>query len=131
MKTKKAGIFSLPDLESLLAKWQKLLRLQDWRVRIYYARRFDLSPEVQAETVMSQKTKDAIIRILDPIDADPNTFPPQTRPNRVEESIVHELLHFHLRSFFPPPNETNKDEEVAICSIASALMALNARKENG
>lgn len=84
----------LPDLSDLCARWQMILRLQDWDVEVIYSRDRDFnSPGCQAECRIADTLKKAHIRIQDPIDYD------SSGPQDIEQSLVHELIHLHMHSF--------------------------------
>ena len=59
----------MKNLSKLSAKWQKILRLQDWEVDInfYRARDFTNSGAV-GECTFNINARNAVIKILDPID---------------------------------------------------------------
>ena len=80
-----------PDLNALLAKWQAIMRLQDWDVGIRYIRGYDMGNDLGRVTYTHTK-KQANIRVLDPDDADPEWLPQQD----IEQTVVHELLHLHM-----------------------------------
>lgn len=83
---------SRPDLAGLLAKWQAILRLQDWNVKISYARPYQMGANREGECEFITKKKNGIIRVLDP-----NDYPGDIEwPQHIEQTVVHELLHFHF-----------------------------------
>lgn len=85
---------SLPNLKDLCAKWQMILRLQDWDVEVKYSRDRDFnSPGCQAECRIADTLKKAYIRIQDPVDYD------SVGPQDIEQSLVHELVHLHTHGF--------------------------------
>jgi hypothetical protein len=88
-----AHILTLDELKELCAQWQEILRLQDWQVAVSISRARDFEGENacgECRWVLSRK--EALIRILDPLDYSPNNVFPQD----MERTLVHELLHLHF-----------------------------------
>lgn len=116
--------------EELLAKceeWQKILRLQDWIITVHIRRERDFTlSDSNAEIITTLPKRMATIHILDPIDYPPD----QSEPQDMELSLVHELLHIHLFTFFADREDEMRivAEEQAIEAISRGLIAL-ARKE--
>lgn len=113
--------YTQPELVSLLVYWRKVLRLQDWDVRIKLVRDRDMVvANRQGECDISLRNKEALIRLLDPID-----YPDGDWAQDHEQTLVHELLHLHMAPFDPAPNTLAQDmQEQAIESIAKALVSL-------
>jgi hypothetical protein len=110
-----------PDLFALLAYWQKALRLLDWRIAIEYV------PDLQSRDgtpcyglcfpFADNKTAQILVR-------DPST-PLDDRPDtasRIEETIIHELLHLHFAPFGGRRPAEIAVEEQAVWAIAEALI---------
>ena len=79
--------------ELLVAKWQKILRLQDWQVFVDVKRRRDLPDDYRDCYGFCQpniSSKQAVITIRSEIDHDD-----QPLPFDIEQVIVHELLHLY------------------------------------
>lgn len=115
-------ILTQEQLEERLAYWQRVLRLQDWRVKARLVRERDFrNPGNQGECEWSLSTKVAIIRILDPVDYSPDCAWLQD----MERTLVHELLHLHFAPF-RAESDTAEDisQEQAIDCIATGLVAL-------
>ena len=77
-------------LEKLLKIWQKRLRIQDWDIKIKFARQTELG-EVTGITAdgscnVASYSKEAWILILDPVDRVDSS-------DSIEHILVHELLH--------------------------------------
>lgn len=86
-------ILTLDELKELCAKWQEILRLQDWNIEIRISRARDFEVEnACGECSWVLPRKEALIRILDPLDYSPNHVFPQD----MERTLVHELLHLHF-----------------------------------
>ena len=116
------------DLERLLAKWQRILRLQDWDVHLRVVRRWEMHNEdTMGECEYLLRKRCAVIRILDSADYDPGTPWPQDQ----ERTLVHELLHLAFAPF--SRTEAGSAEAVAeeqvIHALASALVALRRGQE--
>ncbi len=117
---------SQKQLEKALAKWQKILRLMDWKIDISIERgRYFSNQESQAEVEWYIQNKRAVIKILDPID-----YEDALDEQDMELSLVHELLHLHLAPF--DTFESGSQEEIALeqCieMISMALVNLERKK---
>lgn len=106
-----------PNLQKLLAKWQKRLRCQDWDCTIGYFSAKELEGSV-GQCRMDRKNLQAQIRILDP--SDPLEVWQQHFRN-VELTLVHELLHITIPAV---PQELDEALEGSIEKIAKGLMEL-------
>jgi len=107
-----------PNLQTLLSKWQGILRLQDWEIVIGYRRIFDMrEPGEAGNCQFVVEGKRASIAILDPADYDPAT----PFPFDVERVVVHELVHLHLAMWNAEGTDL-KCLEQAVESLASALV---------
>ena len=80
-------------LENLLAEWQKILRLQDWQIKVSFARGHEIDGH-QGRATIYLNFKQALIQLRDPIDWTDKDFPDDS-----EIDLVHELIHLHLRTF--------------------------------
>ena len=114
-----------PDLQEILVKWQKILRLQDWVITIQYAKHFDLNPDAQGQVGWNLFKKSAHIKVMDPGDYDPSWPFPQD----VQKTVVHELLHLHMAPFDETKADSLGDKmlEQAIECISSALVDRDRR----
>ena len=118
MKHKK---WSDKKIGKFVAKWQKRLRLQDWRVTVEYKRARDLSGEGRsAEIGYILNHKHAIITLADPLDI------PADFEYNVKRSLIHELLHIHIKTFFDETADNNKmfyvEWEQVISILTDALL---------
>lgn len=116
-------IFKEDELKSRLAEWQKILRLQDWIIDVSICRERDMRlSDNCGECEWNLYKKMAWIRILDPVDYPPDSMKPQD----MELTLVHELLHLHLA----PLDDDKKDIaiEQAIEAISGGLVDVH-RKE--
>lgn len=95
------------------------------KARIARAREFTLRGKI-AECEFTLERKEAVIRIMDPIDYDPDCIV----PHDIEQALVHELVHLHLGAW-----ETDLEsieqiaKEQAIHALSTALVEL-ARKDD-
>ena len=116
------------DLENLLSKWQKSLRLQDWDIQVRFVRGHEIEGN-QAQIKHNNDYKNAVIRLRDPKD-----WPPGDWQEDSESDLVHELLHLHMSTFegTKPGTKEQVGLEQAIECITEALVKLEraARKGN-
>ena len=108
------------ELEALCAEWQKLLRLQDWRVVVRLVRRYEMDDsDAWGECDWNLSNKRATIRVLDPQDAKPGSgYDP-------ESVLVHELVHLHIAPFRPERDSlAERLMEQAINCLEGALISL-------
>lgn len=110
-----------PNLEELLKKWQVILKLQDWDIKIRWAKHYDLDSDTKGQCRWVLGKKCASIRILEPEDFDPAIQWGQDP----ECTVVHELLHLHygpleLGDHFEGLKEAMLEQ--AVCAISEALV---------
>lgn len=113
---------TLEHLQAATNYWQKVLRLQDWNVRIRFERFYNM-PYKNAgfnSNICSKKT--ALVAILDPQDWDSSEW-----TQDIEKTLVHELLHLHTAPFtdITPPPFPLMLEEQAIDLLAGAFVSLH------
>ena len=121
-----AVILTEDELREKCAEWQRILRLQDWDVIVTVERASNMRvSEVNGECEWTLQTKQARIRILDPIDYPDNIKWPQD----MEQTLVHELLHLHFAPFdrFDRESLEHVTMEQAIDLIAGALVNLKRK----
>lgn len=108
------------QLDKRRAYWQQVLRLQDWDVAAKVVRQDKLTLGRQGECQWGLERKEAIIRLLDPID-----YPDDCQRKQDHElTLVHELLHLHFAAFAAEGGAAEIAQEQAIQCIAKALVAL-------
>ena len=101
-----------PNLDRLLKKWQKRLRLQDWNIFIEYKSQADFDEDTACgRTKISPNNFYARIWILEPSE---NKSWIETIRN-VELTLVHELIHIAVVWI-------KEQEEVVIEKLAQALL---------
>lgn len=115
------------DEEQLREKcryWQKILRLQDWIVRVSIKRQNEMADiDNLGEVIVTLPNRIARIHILDQIDYGSTSQLPQD----MEQYLVHELLHIHL---YPITGQFEEGllqiaEEQAIEAISRGLIELH------
>lgn len=115
---------SQTELNEALAYWQKVLRLQDWRItaEVVRGRQFDSATQT-AGTNLCTGLKEAKITLRDPIDYES----PRGTPQDHELDLIHELLHLHLEPLIEVAAETNGcyllKEQVIEC-LATGFVSL-------
>ncbi len=110
-------ILTEEELKALCVKYQKILRLQDWNIIVRIKRARDFDQECCGDVHWSLTRKEAVIRILDHVDYDPDSIYPQN----MERTLIHELLHIH----FAEVSERAKDADIDIdTSLEQALQCI-------
>lgn len=120
-------IFSSQDqLDAALAKWQKILRLQDWEIRASIVNAGDNGGNRGTCTVHFQLGA-ATIRISSHDSGDSSKEWDHERKD-MELTLVHELLHIPFHSFRPKEDSLKHELwEQAIEKTAWNLVALERR----
>jgi hypothetical protein len=88
------------QLASMGRRWQRRLRLADWRVAFAFA---DLPPDTLGQVESDADAREATVSIA-------------RRCDDIEGTVVHELLHLH----FDAPAGTAQEQ--AINAVADALL---------
>lgn len=110
------------EAESSLQEWQRVLRLQDWdiKIRIVRAKEF-VNGDGMGEVRYKHQKQMAVINLLDPIDYDEIHLWEQDH----EITMVHELLHIHFMGFEAEEGtEQDNAQERAIDVISKSLVSL-------
>lgn len=91
-------IYDGKQLPDVMHKWQHVLHLDAWDIRIKLCRQSEmLDPNVQGENNWTLATRQSVIHVLDPVD-----YPADTEFEQdMEQTVVHELLHLHFAPFEP------------------------------
>lgn len=115
------------NLAAEVKRWQKLLRLVDWKVDAKFVHQSDIAHTECATVSIFGCAKDAEIKIVWP-----NEFPEQWEDSRDwQHSLIHELIEVHCDRFKPEKGApADMDAEVAINLIASALLELDRKAED-
>ncbi|MEW6044997.1 MAG: hypothetical protein AB1609_00710 [Bacillota bacterium] len=121
-------ILSQDELTEKCRLWQRRLRLQDWDIVTKIVRADDMHSDGQGECMWVIERKEAIIKLLDPVDYSPRSPFEQDH----ERTLVHELLHLHFAPF-TAKDGTPEDvaQEQAIQCLAKALVALARGEASG
>ena len=125
----KNNFLTKDELQELCKEWQDRLRLNAWdiMVNLYRSREF-FNENCVGENTYEFKKQESTIRILDPVDFDPNTNFPQD----MEVVLVHELLHLLFASFEPEDGTLQHDMmEQTIEQIAKVLVSLKREEKHG
>ena len=115
------------QINELCKRWQEILKLNDWDVRVNLGRPDELSePDREGECFVELAKGKALIRLLDP--KVPYDF---TFQYDVEKVLVHELLHLSFSPFEPEDDPLRHDLwERLIERMAKTLVAFQRRVEN-
>lgn len=111
-------------LDELRREWQKILRLQDWKISSKFVSAKELTDGLgECEHLATAKT--AKILILNPSEMDHAAEGIRGDP---EDTLVHEMLHCHFSPFQSANKAVKLQQEQAIEAIAGALVGLKRRK---
>lgn len=105
----------IEHLRALCDKWQRRLRLEDWKIDLRLVRHYELEPGTAGNFTPVLERKEAVIKILVAGDRFESCL--QTTE---EQTLVHELLHCHFESFWYHGKRTEMEQ--AINLIADALV---------
>ena len=106
----------IDDLMDYCAKWQKRLRLQDWKVYVRVTRMRDMNDANHAaEVTIKWSEKTAYLRYLDPQDY------VGCVADEPELNIIHELCHILTRGICDNEHCDPDAEEVAVICLSEAL----------
>jgi len=125
----KSVILSEYELTKLCREWQERLRIQPWQivVRICRASEFTI-PNAGGEANWRKTLETAVVRILDPVDFDPDSM----RPQDMEVVLVHELLHLRFAEADVTGRDTLEERlfELGIQHTAEALVRMKREAED-
>lgn len=108
------------QLDAALARWQRILRLQDWDIRASLRPR-GIDDTQDGHCIVHWRLKSATIRI---VNQNCEGSLPEW-PYDCEHILVHELLHIPTHPFAPDKETMNDDLfEQHIDSLAKVLVAL-------
>ncbi len=112
------GFYTEKQLDGLLRKWQKKLRLQDWELDILYVDPVQFSKEGSCGEIRAHvNRKLGVIGIGRPdlmLEKDPDYC-----NHEIEDTIIHELLHLHLNPFSP------FDDDLGMLAVEQAIEAIS------
>lgn len=113
------------ELQRICQYWQKRLRLTDWELTIRFASLEELPPDSQACVLPNLHARTADIMVLEPKAYEAAAY--GGRPQDIENSVCHELLHLHLAPWETRNKAAEIQQEQAIESITGALVGLKRR----
>jgi len=103
------------DLAKLGAKWQKILRIQDWNISYCFAHRTDIDGYIARSNIISH---DKIAKIeVGYIDEQDANF------QDIESNLLHELIHVLFLEL-----DSADDFEVGNNLVVDALLRFDRRK---
>ena len=108
-----------------IAKWQRRLSLEDWRIDSKIVRAWDLPERAVANIHWSLPNKKATIQVLN--SADSNLRRSEILKD-TELSVVHELVHLSMSKLPLDPKHTELEEE-AVKKLSVALLTLDDSKK--
>ncbi len=120
-------LYTIDQLRERLAYWQRVLRLQDWDIQISIARMSTFEKQGSAAEVHTyERTRTVRIKILDPEDY-AGLNPAALRPQDMEYSIVHELMHVVIYACtvsFDSHPKAELLEEQCVHNLTTAVLSL-------
>jgi hypothetical protein len=119
------------DVEALGADcsyWAKQLRLQDWDIKVSFARLYDLGEGCLGDCEPHKIKRQARIRLLDARDVECQLFWFDGEAWNQEVTLVHELLHLHFYDFIKEfDSPAGIAAERAIHRISRSLVQLRSK----
>lgn len=109
------------EVDRLREKWQSILKLLDWDIRVAPKKGFDVEAEGRAFVTLERRMAAISIRT-------PEDFPcGPTWTTDVEHTLVHEMLHCHFAPFAPnkPGSMKYIAWEQAIDTMATICVSLD------
>lgn len=104
------------SLERMLAKWQKILRLQDWDIELIVTDHNEVGHGNVGTCDPDVLERSAVIMLLRP-----DQLPKDLATSEyIEGIIVHELLHIHTRDCGIKPDDS---EELLVRRMCKALLS--------
>lgn len=108
-------------IHKYLTKWQKNLRLNDWRISLQVVSKNDTNwnRDTYGNSSVSVHLKCATIRIAEPTD--------EKMDIELEATVIHELLHIH---FDPYPWRENQVRDALMESVVDQLSIILLKLDN-
>jgi len=112
------------ELERLVQKWVKILRLTNWDYEIFVGGEFQNQPPPQAEVIVSDEDSDFTIRFQSEELLEPKT--------KLEALVIHELAHVFIHRVLPnTQTKANlRDEERVVNALVKILLEFNKQLES-
>jgi hypothetical protein len=117
---------TIEELTALKDKYQKLFRLMDWDIQIWYARKHEFNDGVAGNVSLSLEHRRAWIKVLHLEDRDETSSP-------IEYIVVHEMAHIVLGPLtwnYPNDSPGHILEEQAIGVFTSAITGLEPPRKD-
>jgi hypothetical protein len=112
-------------LRAVVAHWQRVLRLQDWAVRAYFAPACDMQANALGECFAAPVKRLCDLSMLSPEErgvraerAEQKTF---TQMETMERTVVHELLHIYTAQMGLHDKDRESKEYIAMEQMVDAL----------
>ena len=132
----KGRIYKAEELQAICSEWQNRLRLQDWDISVQLTHQYAID-DAMAFIQINWCHKKAIISI-----PTPGTYSSKIEIKQdMLSALVHELIHIHLESFFPPEPEdesreaskefTNAEYAINVLSSAFANLYDESQRKRG
>ena len=112
-------------LQSCTRRWQRMLGLQDWTIRVSYVRRASIDG-AWGRTSWDLNHRHAVVQIADPIDV-PEEEVEFWGP---ELTVVHELVHVVLAWCVTTDSTEETLLEQAVNALASGLLGSTSERQN-
>lgn len=116
----KPGRSQVCQPDQIVDFWQSRLHLDDWHIRVSFATPTEIGPEMLGEIEYHEKTRIAVIRILNPSER-LGELSHEEAARECENTVVHELVHLLLHRLMPPV-DTDEEERVVV-HLSEALLA--------
>ena len=124
--TQETPLLTQEMVTSWVARWQRRLAMEDWKIETRIVRLKELPKGTVANIHWSLPKRTATIKVLDPIDS---TLARSEIVRDTELSVVHELVHLSMAKL--PLDSTNTElEEEAVKKLSTALLALDKTDES-
>lgn len=120
-KTISGGKLFADSAGAIVGYWQYLLRLADWDVDFKVAKGYE-GPQTYGSIEADPQSKTATLSLIDPRDWKPENL----SDSAIEDTIIHELLHLHMRQAGYAYDEAK--EEALIHQLAKAFLAIREAK---
>lgn len=116
------------ELTERCVYWQRVLRLQDWRIEFAFVPWHEIGPEEGSRIEWFDEHLHARIRMCDPSQWKPAAFGPDVEMD-AEFVLVHELLHLTLRKL-GESDGVGIEQELAINMLTGALLGLQRNADS-
>lgn len=108
------------QIDKILRRCQKRLRLQDWHIDLKVVRKGQFSDSRVAQCQFFYRNMSAVISVLDPRDNDDEGYGMQN----IESTLFHELLHIILSPTWDDKNICLEEQEQIIERLAKGYAGI-------